>query len=291
MQSTAAESTAASPAVRAQRKLQPRFSTPCDDMAEESVLFWLNTLHGHAETEFLSGVRRFVSLFGHGQHGGYGTGCSATDISRRCERAIFNIFERKLGLRVKLPAIVSCEKDPRKRQFLLLQHDVPLVISKLSELASPSKVCNVRNGQLELPGQLLHLLVGIPCISRTSLSSKCAQNMNCVQEGRSATGCAFEEVLEIVQSHWPTIVALECVRNLDQKKSGKQSDAQWICEQMRSQGYWSFYQVMDNADEGMIDAARSRLWWLSARGLRGSHLSVRRKCFGRQGPQLPIQSV
>ena len=243
-------------------------------MAEESILFWLNTLHGASETEFLVSVRRFGTLFGQGQHGGYGTGCSGTDLSRRCDDAISKVLERKLGLKLKLPAIVSCEKDARKRQFIILHHDVPLLVTKLSELASRSAVHNARNDKFELPGQLLHLMVGFPCISRTSLSSKCAQNLNCVQEGRGATGIAVDELLDIVQSHWPIILAKECVRNLLQQKPGHKSDADWICGRLRKLGYWSCYHVMDNADEGMLDAARCRLWWLSVRGLRGSHTLI-----------------
>ena len=52
---------------------------------------------------------------------------------------------------------------------------------------------------------------GIPCVSRSPLSVKAKENVNCVQEKREATGEAFETVCATVDSHHPSEIQLECV--------------------------------------------------------------------------------
>ena len=41
--------------------------------------------------------------------------------------------------------------------------------------------------------------------------------MNCVQDGKAATGESFEGGRAVVQAHKPTKVTFECVRQLDEK--------------------------------------------------------------------------
>ncbi len=52
---------------------------------------------------------------------------------------------------------------------------------------------------------------GPPCTSRTPVSSKAKQNVNCVQDEVGATGEGFKNVRQEVEKHGPTVLALECV--------------------------------------------------------------------------------
>ena len=120
---------------------------------------------------------------------------------------------------------------------------------------------------------------GIPCTSVTTISSRCSENVNCVQESRGATGIGFHELLAAIEAQWPLVSQMECVTKLLRNVGGV-SDADWMCAEMRRRGYWSIHCLLDDGDAA--DCSRARLWWVSALKLKGNRLTIdaffRKKC-------------
>ena len=204
---------------RGSRKLVREASVVFDDIAEESLFVCLSRLSGEAEQGFICSIKRYATLFGQGQHGGYATACSGSDISSRCDEAISKMLAKRFGMQVDIPTVLSCEHNQRKARFIQAQHDVPIVVAK------PEKLASVRVRNLREPGgphvcvpALLKLLIGTPCVSRTPLNGRASENVNCVQESRDATGIAFAQVLDAVSTQWPIIMQNECVKGLMQNK-------------------------------------------------------------------------
>eukprot|EP00974_Lingulodinium_polyedra_P102356 9911840-Lingulodinium_polyedra.AAC.1 len=79
---------------------------------------------------------------------------------------------------------------------------------------------------------------GVPCTSRTPLSSKSAVNINCVQAEKEATGLGFKGVKHAIARHVPQMIIMECVTQLASKSEGGKSDAEHVCDVLRGMGYW-----------------------------------------------------
>ena len=102
------------------------------------------------------------------------------------------------------------------------------------------------------------------------LSSKRSSNVNCVQQEREATGEGFKVVYECVAKHWPQILSLECVKQLNQKTDDQDmSDTSYILQKLRAAGYWAHADVLVAEDFG-APGPRERTYWAGLLGLAGN---------------------
>eukprot|EP00974_Lingulodinium_polyedra_P037230 3571722-Lingulodinium_polyedra.AAC.1 len=67
---------------------------------------------------------------------------------------------------------------------------------------------------------------GVPCTSRTPLSSNSVVTINCVQAENEATGLGFKGVKNAVARHVPQMIIMEGATQLASKSEGGKSDAE-----------------------------------------------------------------
>ena len=81
----------------------------------------------------------------------------------------------------------------------------------------------------------------------------------------------MRDTFGVIAEHQPDIIGLECVPQLAQVSKAedgdgdaidvKLSDAQFISDQLKQMGYWSFMQVVASKEQGNYKD-RSRLYWV-----------------------------
>jgi hypothetical protein len=255
---------------------------PCDGVAdaelkksllEDMLLVWHQNLVGETEVEFIAAIKRFASLFGHAHGCPQVSLCAGSAIDARAHAAISRVWESLYGIHFKWVNVLSAELDERKRIFLKTEHALSFLVSDIKELEDDIAVNQMEmmeRGSQPIPF-FRDMGCGIPCTSRTPLSMKAKQNLNCVQEERSATGTAAGSVLRIAYRHWPDMLTFECVTQLFQQSGDNNtSDAQYIVDDLRSKGFWAFADTLDARHFG-ARAPRARAWWAAARHLKGTN--------------------
>ena len=197
---------------------------------------------------------------------------AGTGISTRVTQALASVLLNKYNMVFSFHDSLYCEIAPAKQKFILQQHDPKVLVQDVNLLDADSAP-NVINKQSQLLPFCFALDAGIPCTSRTPLSSKSSANMNCVQDEREATGLGFSATKKCIQRHWPTIVSMECVTQLGAKGLDKPSDADWMCDSLREIGYWSDRRILQARDYGSY-APRERLYWAALLGIEGKQDEV-----------------
>ena len=97
--------------------------------------------------------------------------------------------------------------------------------------------------------------------------------MNCVQDSsrRTATGDGTRDCIGAIKEHNPRVVTLECVDQLaekDKKEGTSMSDAEFICEELKSKDYWTHSEHLSAIEHGGF-APRHRLYWVGLHGRVG----------------------
>ena len=190
---------------------------------------------------------------------------AGTGMSARMMDDLTTFWEVRYNVKLVTSTYLFAESDPKKLQFLKCQHPTAeLFCSNVSNLKTTvMKEAGDPSGTLlRQPG---FIDMGIPCVSRSTLSAHCAKNLNCVQEEREATGVAFREAKRVCFHHNPPVVVAECVLGLRasaHRADGKPmlSDAEWVCEEFRKKGWWAFHAAMSASDYGAW-CRRERCWW------------------------------
>ncbi len=165
------------------------------------------------------------------------------------------------GIHIDFRTNVYCEKNQSKQWHLETQFAPEMIVADFAQLLSDTAP-NVASGedQESLP-PCDDIDCGVPCISRTPLSRNASRNVNCVQENREPTGIGFQTVLGVVKKHSPVMINFECVKGLaSSKEDSEQSDAEWVCSELRNNGYWAHYEILDAEDFG-AEFPRVRCWW------------------------------
>lgn len=171
-------------------------------------------------------------------------------------------------------SVLLAERHVAKQAHLLALVRPQYLIADVKELASDSASNLTQGGEIQLLPFCFFMDGGFPCTSRSPLSSSRAANVNCVQEGREATGEGFRMLWDAIRKHNPQIVNLECVSQLQQTSDGLPSDSDWILQQFRAQGYWAHAEVI-SAEEFGGPGPRTRLYWTAMRGLDGDEQEIK----------------
>ena len=187
--------------------------------------------------------------------------------------ALSDVLFHRYGLVLECDNSLYCENHEGKQEFIRQQHQPRVLVDNVALLAH-DVVKNIASSSSSAEQELLPFVVGmdagIPCTSRTPLSSKSSSNLNCVQEQREATGLGWKAVHDTIQKHWPTVIGLECVKQLGQKSGDDTSDADYILQCLRSLGYWAHSDVLEALDFG-APGPRERLYWGALRDVVGGH--------------------
>ena len=201
---------------------------------------------------------------------------AGTGLSSRFMTALCDVLDHRYGLNIKCENSLYCEIHEGKQEFIRQQHQPHILVENAALLAQDA-VKNIASSSSSVEEQLLPFVVGmdagIPCSSRTSLSSKSSQNKNCVQEERDATGLGWKAVNEAIQKHWPAVLAMECVKQLGQQAGNDISDAEYIVQCLRSHGYWAHSDIIQASEFG-APGPRERLYWGALLDVEGDHNDI-----------------
>ena len=227
---------------------------------------WLEKLQGSARREFVMAVKDLSNHWARVLPSA-ATACSGTDIMRPVVEQIALELKKQMGIKAHVKFVVASEFDAGKREFLRHQHDPPMLCKHNDDLAK-SRTWNCTSGQMELVPHFDFYGQGAVCKSATPLSSARGKNENCVAEGTAATGRSFLECLAIIDTHWPTALTLECVKELARETADDlavdKSDAMHMARKLEERGYWVLIVDIEALDWG-APVRRRRLYWIGIR--------------------------
>ena len=168
-----------------------------------------------------------------------GSACSGSEIAYICMEVILNCICNILGLTAGIRHAFACESNPGKRAFIQAQFQPVHVFGDVAELTQRTAMCFVKNAPVQVPW-CFFFLAGFSCKSRSSVSSKSAANVNCIQrqDMDTETSYTWEHTFAYIAKALPVIILLENITALQQKPNdGSLSDCDYIIEQLRSLGY------------------------------------------------------
>jgi site-specific DNA-cytosine methylase len=170
--------------------------------------------------------------------------------------------------------VLKAESNTDKQAFLASQHRFKFLVADVKDLKAHAAV-NVLTDTTDSTLLPFARMTdgGFPCVSRTPLSTKRHQNVNCVQEQREATGDGFGDAHACVTAHNQEAVTYECVQQLKQKVDGGMSDAEYICNTLEGSGCWADCETMDARDFGSYPE-RVRVYWVGLKNLIGKTADI-----------------
>lgn len=195
-----------------------------------------------------------------------------TCISSKFIEALVDVWANRYGLHFNYRSSVVAECMPEKQDFIRHQVKPYILVSDVAQL-NADVATNLMTGSQSLLPYCMLMDGGVPCTSRTPLSSKSSQNANCVQMEQEATGRGFRDLCAAVAKHWPVAIVLECVVQLSQKVGSQQSDAEWMCQKLRSMGYWCHTDSVQASEWG-APGPRERQYWCALRTVGGNHQDI-----------------
>ena len=207
------------------------------------------------------------------RHGGLGglvtraSACTGCDVKAKVDNILNSFFQAHFDVTVDSVHCLRSEIDPRKQVFIRqMFRDATFVAGDMAGLQK-DKVRDVISGSDRMVPHFVSLDIGFPCKSRTPLSAKCRENLNCCQKDTAETGKAVNCILKILEKNWPAELVMECVTQLLQVGDGCEiSDAAWITQQLIARGYWCIDTVVQASKQGS-PVPRERIYWAAIRGI------------------------
>ena len=219
------------------------------------------------ELEFTSGLKSYSEK----QPGpiARASACTGCDVKAKVCSVVESFVSSTFGVNIKSQNVMRAEKNQHKQKFLqqMFGPDISFLVGDMALLQRDSAWNIVSHTETSIPF-FTSLDIGFPCTSRTPLSSKCRENLNCCQKNSAATGQACNLIFGIVDKNWPDEITMECVTTLNQIGDGcTTSDADFITDTLKSKGYWAAHFTMQAADHGS-PVPRERLWWVALKGIK-----------------------
>ena len=168
-------------------------------------------------------------------------------------RGVIPWLNRQFDVDLDVEESVAAELDNRKRNLFMHQHRPKIMVRQLQELSAVRVRNCADNGRVTPLGYCFLYDGGFLCTSRTGLSSKSAENVNCIQDALAgkrtdtSTGNGYVGVEENLEAHWPEVVFLENIVKLWQLVKGcTKSDGQAIVDSLRAKGCVAFAACRDH---------------------------------------------
>jgi hypothetical protein len=234
---------------------------------EKLISKWHDSLPPDLEVAYLESMRNIQDKSPIERWGLF-AGCS---VASKFYSGYSSVLRHTANIHITFHNSLLAEKVPAKQAFLKCQHaPLSVLVGDTKELLGEKAVNLTSTGtNAELLPFCLSLDGGIPCVSRTPLSCNRTKNLGCVGDGRGATGVGFADVMNIVKTHNPEQVTLECVKQLGQVQDDGQSDTTYMLSEFRAAGYWAHTAELDALQYGS-PANRIRQYWIALMGLEGS---------------------
>ena len=201
---------------------------------------------------------------------GVASACSGTDIGVICLEVVLAMICGLVGISARVAHVFACEKNPLKRAFLQSQFSPTKMFADAAQLGQRMAWC-LQMGKSVIVPWCFVFMAGFSCKSRSQASSTASTNVNCIQrqDTSTETSATWEATLAYIRKALPIIVILENVRGLLSKiDADTLSDAEYICECLRSLGYYAQLYKFDAECFGSR-ASRLRVYfvgWLIAPG-------------------------
>ena len=191
------------------------------------------------ELEFVAGVRRYASLPAAADLNSF-SAYAGTDFKQHVDDALSYVWHIRYGVKITFKTAVRSEIKPSKQKFLQQQFGKDFLLCSDTKDMLGDSIVDLNSGAATNPSWVHSMHGGFPCTSRTPLSSKARDNVDCVQRDTAATGVGANTLLRIVDKWAPEEVIIECVVTLKQK-TGKatMSDADFITQSLQKLGYWA----------------------------------------------------
>jgi len=248
---------------------------PFRDTDKLTTVRMVELVHEHmsptVEVDYVSGMRNLESvspiprwcLF------------TGSGIGSRMLEALSTVLKSRYGIDVVFDDVLMAEKHEGKQIWIEDQFDPSFLCPDVKDLVQVS----AKNITMEDAPQTLipYGMVGdggITCTSRSSCNRNRSLNKDCVQQGREATGEAWQAVESAVVKHDTEVLLTECTNDLD--KHGELpgiTDAEFICERLMAHSFWVHKEEINPTDFGSR-APRPRLYWAAIRGLMAPHPTV-----------------
>ena len=193
--------------------------------------------------------------------------CSGCDIKAKVDTQLDRMFYTFFDAKLDSVHCLRSELNPKKRAFIQqMFSDATFIVGDMAGLQG-DKAHDCVSGTDRMIPHFQSLDIGFPCKSRTPLSAKCRENLNCCQKDTAETGKAVNCIFKIVEKNWPEEILMECVIQLLQVGDGCEiSDAAWITGQLISRGYWCIDTVVQASRQGS-PVPRERIYWAAIRGI------------------------
>ena len=121
------------------------------------------------------------------------------------ERAFSSIEKsclEELNAQAKFVHLYAADYDPEVLDFNSKNSKAKYLFGRVKELVEP-QVHDHRTGQTVLVPHATLVLMGFVCVSRSPNNNKAKQNKGCISKGTEASGEAFHEGLEVIDTHKP----------------------------------------------------------------------------------------
>ena len=174
----------------------------------------------------------------------------------------------QLNVQAKFVHLYAADYDPEVLDFNSKNSKARYLFGRVKELVEP-QVHDHRTGRTVLVPHATLLLMGFVCISRSPNNNKAKMNKGCVSKGIEASGEAFHEGLEVIDTHKPQALMLENLKALTAENDGSdevdpekqfKSDASFIMGEFGKRGYWIKDFIIDAKDYG---SKAKRVRWLA----------------------------
>ena len=178
-----------------------------------------------------------------------GSICTGTEIVGKTLELISQYWLAMYNVNAKVNLLFQCEKDVDKQGHVQAHCPAKYLFADAKDMRK-TRAVDVMSGEKVVIPWVTLLCAGFPCTSRTSLSSKAKNNVNCVQGAFGSTGEVFSDIWQYIKMSVPKLVILENVVPLEAKdpKGQQPSDAEFIVAQLRQIGYFADYLRFDCQD-------------------------------------------
>ena len=217
----------------------------------EAMLLWHKQLPPKLHVLYLKTLKQLAKA---APELAVGSACSGSDIYWKVSEMLVDFLGTEHGVHLNFKHAMAAENDEKKISFLRSQFPLlRVLLQDVSDLNKPRPPNRVNHKPCFVP-HLDGFIAGFSCASRAKVNCKRGQFKDCLQKQQScSTNDTFEPIALCIMKTRPRFFLLENVEGITEKsKDEEMSDCDWICSQMRAEGFWCEPFVIEAQDYGSV---------------------------------------
>ena len=143
-----------------------------------------------------------------------GTGNSGTDLIMLFVHALFDLWEDIFGLHFQVIHSFACDNAPVSQAFLQAHWKPGFLFQEMAEVAEGGMAHDVLSDAPQPVPSVFMWAAGIECDTLSLLNTQSRVGEGVVSSGEGKTGTSAQWTLRFVETRFPEVVLLECVRGL-----------------------------------------------------------------------------